>query len=70
MDEDTRRFIDDAFDRAMKDTELLTEKDLIRMLSLDPESEECGYLGSKAREIARVKAKNKAQVGTAFGLSE
>lgn len=68
MDEDTRRFIDDAFDRAMKDTELLTEKDLIRMLSLDPESEECGYLGSKAREIARVKAKNKAQVGTAFGI--
>ena len=68
MDQGIRDFIDDAYDRAMKDTELITEQDLVRMLALDPESEECEYLGKKAREIARVKVKNKAQVGTAFGI--
>ena len=68
MDQAIRDFIDDAYDRAMKDTELITEQDLVRMLALDPESEECEYLGKKAREIARVKVKNKAQVGTAFGI--
>ena len=68
MDPDIRTFIDDAYERAMKDIELITEKDLVRMLSLDPESEECEYLGRKARDIARVKVKNKAHVGTAFGI--
>ncbi len=68
MDEEIRRFIDESYEKAMKDTDLLTEDDLVRMLSLDPESEECAYLGSRAREIARVKVKNRAQVSTAFGI--
>lgn len=68
MDKDTRRFIDDAYERAMRDSALITRDDMVRMLSMDPESEECAYLGSKAREIARVKVKNRAQVSTAFGI--
>ena len=68
MDQEIRSFIDDAYERAMKDSDLITEQDLVRMLSLDPESEECGYLGKKAREIARVKVNNRAMVSTAFGI--
>ena len=40
MDADTVRFLDDAFERSMKDHMSITKDDIIRMLSLDPESEE------------------------------
>jgi biotin synthase len=39
-----------------------------RLLSLDPDSDECAYLGSKARELARIRSKNMATIGTAFGI--
>ncbi|MGN1045244.1 MAG: DUF5714 domain-containing protein [Candidatus Methanomethylophilaceae archaeon] len=68
MDAETVRFIDEAYGKAMEDTDLLTKEDLVRMLLLDPDSDECAYLGSKARGIARVKAKNKANISTAFGI--
>ncbi len=68
MDEVIRAFIDDAYSRAMRDANSVTREDILRMLSLDPESEECAYLGSRAREIARVKARNRANVSTAFGI--
>ena len=68
MDADTVRFLDDAFERSMKDHMSITKDDIIRMLSLDPESEECEYMGKKARELAGKRSGNKASVGTAFGL--
>lgn len=68
MDAETVQFLDDAFERSIKDHMSITREDIVRMLSLDPESEECEYMGKKARELARKRSGNKASVGTAFGL--
>ncbi|WP_400152388.1 radical SAM protein [Candidatus Methanarcanum hacksteinii] len=68
MDASVRSFIDDAFERSRVDHKSITKDDVLRMLSLDPHSEECEYLGSKARELARIRSNNKANLTTAFGI--
>jgi hypothetical protein len=52
MRDDTVAFIDDCFERSLKDPFSVTVGDMERLLSLDPDSDECAYLGSKARELA------------------
>ena len=68
MNPDTVRFIDDCYDRSVKDPFLLTVDDIEGLLSIDPDSEECEYMGTKARELARIRSNNKASVSTSFGL--
>ena len=41
---------------------------IVRLLSIDPDSEECQYLGRAARDVARMNSGNRARVGTSIGL--
>ena len=47
---------------------LIDRDTIIALLSIDPDSEECMYLGEAARESARTLVGNKARVGTSIGL--
>ena len=67
MDRETKSFIDLMFEKSKEDPFTVSRDDIIRMLSMDPSSEEFGYLGSKARELARIRG-NLGSVGIAFGL--
>ena len=67
MEQKVVKIIDDIFERSKSDPFSIGRDDILWMLSLDPKSEECDYLGSKARELTRIKG-NKGSVGTAFGL--
>jgi len=68
MDASLKSFIDDAFERSKADHRSITKEDVQRMLAIDPHSEECEYLGSKARELARIRSKNKGNLTVAFGV--
>ena len=67
MNTEVKRIIDEAKEIALKD-EYVGRETLLSLLSLDPLSEESRYLGSIGREIAKIKAKNKGRVGSAFGM--
>ena len=68
MDPEICAFIDDCYERSLKDPFSISVDDMARLLSIDPESDECGYLGSKARRLAEIRSDNKASMTTAFGL--
>lgn len=68
MNPDTIAFIDECFERSKEDPFQLSVDDMDRLLSIDPVSEECEYLGSKARKLASIRSKDSASIGTAFGL--
>ena len=67
MDAEIKRLIDEARVTATG-VSLLDRDTMIRLLAIDPESEECEYLGRAARDVARVLAGNKARIGTSIGL--
>jgi len=67
MDLKVKLIIDKAKEAVLRD-EYVGKDTLLLLLSLDPMSEESKYLGSAGREIARVKAKNKGRIGSAFGM--
>ena len=67
MDEEVKRLIDEVKVIATGIGVLDKEK-IIRLLELDPDSEECEYLGKVAREVARVNSGNRARIGTSIGL--
>ena len=67
MDQDFKEFVDRCFEVSAR-KEDISRDDIIRMLGVSPDSEECGYLGSRARELAAIKSKNKATLGTPFGV--
>ena len=67
MDQDFKEFVDRCFEVSAR-KEDISRDDIIRMLGVCPDSEECGYLGSRARELAAIKSKNKATLGTPFGV--
>ena len=56
MDRLTKEFADDVFERSKADPFTVTRDDILGMLSMDPESEDFEYLGSKAREFTRIRA--------------
>ena len=60
-------FIDEIKEKAMNDKDLIRDE-LLMLFGLDPSSEECRYLGESARDVSRVKAKNKAKVGSSIGV--
>ena len=59
--------IDSLFETSKTEPFDITKEDIVWLLSLDPESEECDYMGRKARELARIRG-NVGTIGTAFGL--
>jgi Biotin synthase and related enzymes len=67
MDKQMKDFIDGIKEKAMNDKDL-TRDELLKLFGLDPHSEECRYLGESARDVSRVKAKNKAKVGSSIGV--
>lgn len=67
MDPETIELIDRAKDKAMKDQDL-TREELIGLIDIDPDSEECDYLGKAAREVKRKNTGDVAHIGTSIGL--
>ena len=67
MDPKTVELIDRAKDKAMKDEDL-TREELIGLIDIDPDSEECDYLGKAAREVKRKNTGDIAHIGTSIGL--
>lgn len=67
MDASVKKMIDDAGIAAVGPG-FIDRGTIIGLLDLDPDSEECEYLGGRAREVARVLAGNNARVGTSIGL--
>jgi len=67
MDKQMKDFIDGIKEKAMNDADL-TRDELLKLLGLNPASEECRYLGESAREVSRTKANNKAKVGSSIGV--
>ena len=68
MNPEILSLIDGCYSKSLEDPFSITVGDMIALLSIDPDSEECGYLGSKARELATKRSMNKARMTTAFGL--
>ena len=67
MDKKMKIFIEEIKKKALDDKDL-TRDELLILFGLDPMSEECRYLGESAREVSRIKAKNKAKVGSSIGV--
>ena len=67
MDQKAAETIDALFEKSRNDPFSITGEDIVWMLSLDPASEECNYMGLKARELARERG-NIGSIGTPFGL--
>ncbi len=67
MEQQTVIRIDGIFERSKTDPFSITRDEIVWMLSLDPDSEEFGYLGQKARELARIRG-NMGSMGIAIGL--
>ena len=59
--------VDDA-KRTNLDGKFVSRDVLLKFLELDPNSEECEYLGQAAREIAKIRNGNKARVGSSIGI--
>ena len=67
MDPTMKKLIDDA-KKTNLEGGLVPRETLIRFLELDPNSEECEYLGLATREISRHVHKNLARVGSSIGI--
>jgi len=67
MDKQMKDFIDGIKEKAMNDKDL-TRDELLKLFGMDPNSEECKYMGESAREVSRVKANNKAKIGSSIGV--
>ena len=67
MDQSVLDIIDRMKEKALKD-ERQDREDVLRMLSLDPTSEECRYLGSAAKDVAIQSNGGKARIGISIGL--
>ena len=67
MDFQIKELIDKAKDASLNDGEITREM-LIALLELDPKSEECEYLGAAARDIAKIRGKNRGGVSTSIGI--
>lgn len=63
----TKELIDFAKEKAMKDEDLARDE-LVELIDVDPESEECDYLGKAAREVKRKNTGDTAHIGTSIGL--
>ena len=67
MDPTLKILIDDA-KRTNLEGKFVPSETLIRFLEIDPDSEECEYLGLAAREISDHVHKNLARVGSSIGI--
>lgn len=67
MDDAVRQLIDRAKEISVSG-KLIEREMIVSLLAIDPDSEECEYLGKAAREAATVLVENKARVGTSIGL--
>ena len=67
MDPKAAEKIDGLYEKSCNDPFSITREDILWMLSLDPKSEECDYMGRKARELARARG-NTGGIGSPFGL--
>ena len=67
MNLETKDLIDRAKEKAMRDEDL-TREELIGLIDIDPDSEECDYLGKAAREVKRKNTGDVAYIGTSIGL--
>ena len=67
MDAGIAEVIDGLYEKSKNDPFSITREDILWILSLDPRSEECDYMGRKARELARLRG-NIGSIGTPFGL--
>lgn len=67
MDGEMEKLIDKAKETCLRNRPV-ERGILLRLLDLDPRSEECGYLGRSAREVSDVVTKNIAAVGSSIGI--
>ena len=67
MDGDVKAIIDRCRDKALR-CEDLTRDEMIALLSIDPDSEECDYLGNTARDVKRHYSGDVIRLGTSIGL--
>ena len=62
-----RDIIDACREKALR-CEDLTREELIALISIDPDSEDCDYLGETAMDVKRRFSGNVARLGTSIGL--
>ncbi|MFA6680093.1 MAG: hypothetical protein WCR96_06360, partial [Candidatus Methanomethylophilaceae archaeon] len=67
MDEETKKIIDKTKETCL-DGQFVERRTLLRLLSLDPESDECEYLGRSAREVSNILTENIATIGSSIGI--
>ena len=67
VDGDVKAIIDRCRDKALR-CEDLTRDEMIALLSIDPDSEECDYLGETARKVKEHYSGNVARLGSSIGL--
>ena len=67
MDPVMKDLIDEA-KRTNLDGKFVHKDVLLKFLQLDPNSDECEYLGLAAREVAKARNGNKARVGSSIGI--
>lgn len=67
MDDSVLKTIDRCKEKALR-CENLTRDEMIALLSIDPNSEECDYLGKTAREVKRHYSGDVIRLGTSIGL--
>ena len=67
MDPRMKELIDDVKEVSLTDG-VFTRDMILALLKLDPKSEECDYLGIAARDVARVRGKNRGGVSTSIGI--
>ena len=63
MSQSVRDIIDACRDKALGCTDL-TREELIALISIDPESKDCDYLGRTARDVKAHFSGNVARLGT------
>ncbi|MFA7149573.1 MAG: hypothetical protein WC067_00980 [Candidatus Methanomethylophilaceae archaeon] len=67
MDREMEKLINEAKETCLNG-QPIRRRTLLRLLELDPESEECKYLGRSAREVSDAVSKNIAAVGSSVGI--
>ena len=67
MDQDLISLIDDTKHKALRN-EYVGKDVILKLMSINPASEEAEYLGKAGREIASFVTKDKGRIGSAFGM--
>ena len=67
MDSEIVELIDRVKDKAMRDEDL-TREELIGIIDIDPDSEECDYLGKAAWDVKQKNTGNVVHIGNSIGL--